>query len=186
MKTKKYVCSAMLGFLLVLTSAIAGAQETGYADELVDFGILPIDFPRSRAQGYGAPTPTTIPGAQVITTQALMEMRAGRPKPVIFVAYNAKSVIPGAIVADGAGEERLLGLDLEKFTRLLARETQDDKTRPVIFYCHGAKCWLSYNASLHAKEAGYTNVFWYRGGRDAWKAAGKKLQKLKSEDAAEE
>lgn len=186
MRTKSYFHGVVLGFLLSFASLIAGAQETGYADELTDFGIIPIDFPRSRAQGYGAPTPTTIPGAKVITTQALMEMRAGKTKPALFVAYNAQSVIPGAIVVDGAGEERLLGPDLERFTSLLARETQGDKTRPVIFYCHGAKCWLSYNASLHAREAGYTNVFWYRGGRDAWKAAGKKLQKLKGEAASEE
>ena len=31
---------------------------------------------------------------------------------------------------------------------------------------------MSYNAALRAINAGYTNVKWYRGGIEAWKAAG--------------
>ncbi len=34
------------------------------------------------------------------------------------------------------------------------------------------ECWVSYNAALRAINAGYTNVLWYRGGIEAWKAAG--------------
>lgn len=159
--------------------ALSAAQDTGYADELKDFGVAPTDYPRT--QGYGSPTPTSIPGAKVVSTQELVEMRKADPKPVIFVAYGAQGVIPGAIVAEGSGEGRLLGSDLEKFTNLLAKHTNGDKSRAVVFYCHGPKCWLSYNAALHAKAAGYTNVYWYRGGRDAWKAAGKKFKKPQEE-----
>ena len=30
-----------------------------------------------------------------------------------------------------------------------------------------------YNLALRLRHAGYTNVYWYRGGREAWMAAGK-------------
>ena len=30
-----------------------------------------------------------------------------------------------------------------------------------------------YNLALRIHHAGYTNVYWYRGGREAWEVAGK-------------
>jgi rhodanese-related sulfurtransferase len=35
---------------------------------------------------------------------------------------------------------------------------------------------MSYNAALRAIAAGYSNVLWYRGGIEAWKAAGMPVQ----------
>jgi len=46
-----------------------------------------------------------------------------------------------------------------------------DKSRPMVFYCVDAECWLSYNAALRAIKLGYTNVMWYRGGVAAWRTA---------------
>ncbi|HEX9758148.1 MAG TPA: rhodanese-like domain-containing protein [Nitrospiria bacterium] len=43
------------------------------------------------------------------------------------------------------------------------------KTTPIIFYCNAGKCWKSYKASKAAVEAGYTNVYWLRGGIPQWK-----------------
>ena len=40
--------------------------------------------------------------------------------------------------------------------------------RPIVFYCL-ADCWMSWNAS--AVGWGYTNLYWYRDGIDAWEAA---------------
>jgi len=30
-----------------------------------------------------------------------------------------------------------------------------------------------YNLALRIRHAGYTSVYWYRGGREAWEVAGK-------------
>ena len=38
-------------------------------------------------------------------------------------------------------------------------------------YCVDANCWLSYNAALRLHALGYENLYWYRGGIAAWKAA---------------
>ncbi len=43
-----------------------------------------------------------------------------------------------------------------------------DKRTPIIFYCNGPECWKSYKASTTAIRAGYTRVFWLRGGIPAW------------------
>ena len=43
---------------------------------------------------------------------------------------------------------------------------------PVVVYCQSTHCWMSYNAALRAINMGYSNVLWYRGGIEAWQAAG--------------
>lgn len=104
-------------------------------------------------------------------------MLVNNTPPIVVAAYSAKAAVAGAFVMDGAGEERLLGPDRERFEKGLATLTGGDKAKAVVFYCHGPGCWLSYNASLHAIDLGYTNVLWYRGGRDAWKEADQKFKK---------
>ncbi|MDQ6638660.1 MAG: rhodanese-like domain-containing protein, partial [Pseudomonadota bacterium] len=74
-------------------------------------------------------------------------------------------------MGNGIGEQRMFGKDRDGFPKALERLTGGDKSRAVVFYCRSSSCWHSYNASLHAIEAGYTNVMWYRGGIDAWRAA---------------
>ena len=57
-------------------------------------------------------------------------------------------------------------------TQLLAQLASGDKAKPMVFFCASSQCWLSYNAALRAVAAGYSRVYWYRGGVDAWTAAG--------------
>jgi len=166
-----FLCTVAMALMTVTTFA----QDMGFADELKDYGIAATKYPRSRSSGYGSETPTEIPGAKVVTTKDLMSMLASKTKPIMVAAYNAKKTIAGGVVMDGAGEDRLLGQDKEKFANALSGLTSGDKSKTLIFYCHGSKCWLSYNATLHAMDLGYSNVFWYRGGRDAWKEAQQKF-----------
>jgi len=35
---------------------------------------------------------------------------------------------------------------------------------------------MSYNAAVRASRMGYSQVLWYRGGIEAWKAAGQRVQ----------
>ena len=50
--------------------------------------------------------------------------------------------------------------------------TNGRKDFPIVFFCQGVRCWESYNAVLRAWNAGYRNVYWYRGGLQAWQQAG--------------
>ncbi len=47
-----------------------------------------------------------------------------------------------------------------------------DKSTAIIFYCNAGECWKSYKASNAAIKAGYTKVYWMRGGIPEWKAKG--------------
>ena len=49
--------------------------------------------------------------------------------------------------------------------------TANNPNRALVFFCQGARCWESYNAALRAIHAGFTAVYWYRGGVLAWEAA---------------
>lgn len=168
-------CRLVAGVAVALLTATASAQDTGFAEELKDYGVSATKYPRSKSSGYDSATPTEIPGAKVVMTKDLIGMLASDSKPIVVAAYGAAKTVRGAIVMDGAGEDRLLGLDKDKFANALSSLTSGDKSKPIVFYCHGPKCWLSYNATLHAVALGYSNVYWYRGGRDAWKEADQKF-----------
>lgn len=47
-----------------------------------------------------------------------------------------------------------------------------DKAHQLVFYCLGVKCTASWRAAEKAIEAGYENVFAFRGGLPAWEKAG--------------
>ena len=71
-------------------------------------------------------------------------------------------------------------MDVERqdFGRILQQATRGNKQTPLVLYCLSNHCWMSYNAALRAIQLGYTNVLWYRGGIEAWQAAG--LQTVQS------
>ena len=59
----------------------------------------------------------------------------------------------------------------QNLRKQLTALTKNSLTMPIVFFCEGAVCWESYNAALRAEKMGFTRIFWYRGGINAWKAA---------------
>jgi len=47
-----------------------------------------------------------------------------------------------------------------------------DKNAPMIMFCNAGECWKSYKASIVARDAGYKQVYWLRGGLPEWVAKG--------------
>jgi rhodanese-related sulfurtransferase len=43
------------------------------------------------------------------------------------------------------------------------------KDAPAVFLCNGPECWKSYKASKGALAAGFTKVYWFRGGMPEWR-----------------
>jgi PQQ-dependent catabolism-associated CXXCW motif protein len=124
---------------------------------------------------FDAPTPTHIRGARTITTVELESLLASdRPPLLVDVIGGEQTVsLPNAVWLRDAGTGRHLDDDIQAWFDLhLSRLTNRDKTRPIVFFCASRMCWLAHNATLRALDLGYTNVSWYRGGRDAWQAAG--------------
>ena len=171
---KPIIRAALLLFSFTLMGA-AHAQKF-YANENSNDGI----DPRSsyRFEDYHAPTPHTVPGAKTIHTEELYKTLQGDNKPLLIDVLGGPphQTLSGAIWWPGSGVghkgESASADALTKFTRKLDELTGWDKARPVVFFCLSNQCWLSYNASLRALAGGYTNVMWYRGGLESWKAAG--------------
>ena len=142
-----------------------------FAFEDKDWGIAPWSVPRT--DRYHAPTPLTIPGAKVIRTQDLKMLLDTNKNIVVIDVLDTKDrkTIPQAIWMPGLGDGRFFGAEKGRMAVAMAKLTGDNKDRPIVYMCLNSQCWLSYNAALHAVEAGYTNVYWYRGGTEAWYAA---------------
>lgn len=127
---------------------------------------------------YHSRTPITAPGAERVTTADLVKLMNGPDRPVLVDVgqWNAvHGTLPGAYWFQGGGVVAPTAEETDKISDLLGRLLDSllgDKDRPVVFFCTGPDCWLSHNATLRAVARGYRHVRWYRGGIDAWRAAG--------------
>jgi PQQ-dependent catabolism-associated CXXCW motif protein len=164
-----------LAVLILAGSAQAqqAAGANGYADEDRDWGIAPTK--RLRQQPYHGPTPLMIPGAQAVRTRELRAMLAGPGSPILVDVLSEEGhvTLAGAVWLSGAGRGANFVDPVQSLlAQLLAQLAGGDKNRALVFFCANSQCWLSYNAALRAVAAGYSKVYWYRGGVEAWIAAG--------------
>lgn len=152
---------------------------TPFANEDRDWGVAATDTPR-RASLH-APTPRSLPGGRVVKTLELKALLdANKDVVVIDVLESAtRTTIPGAYWLHGAGNDQFFHAEKLRFIEALETLTARDKTRPLVFLCISSECWLSYNASLRAIEAGHKDIIWYLGGTDAWRGAGLELKQPK-------
>lgn len=154
-------------------AAVAPVPEQNYADEATDWGIeQPVDF---RTGDYHQPTPIEAPGVLRISTSALSQLIASSTSPVLIdvLEGNGHNSLPGAVWLPGGGRGfEVTSQTQERFVSRLVQLTDGDMDKTLVFFCLGPDCWLSWNAAVRAAELGYTDVRWYRGGVDAWRAAG--------------
>lgn len=124
------------------------------------------------------PTPISIPGGQVISTEALYGMMQQNPNGFLLLDVlgsgeylpQAQAAVPAA--APGSFNDQTQ----QQFGQYLSQTTGGNKATPLVLYCQSTQCWMSYNAALRAVNLGYTRVLWYRGGLEAWQAAGLPVQ----------
>jgi PQQ-dependent catabolism-associated CXXCW motif protein len=149
-----------------------------YSFEAEDWHVAPTTTPRSSP--YHAKTPTTIPGGRVIRTMELKALLAKDKRVIVIDVLDSKerNTISGAFWLHGAGDGPLGAAAKSRYEAVLEKITSGDKNRSLVFLCLNSECWLSYNAALHALEAGYKDVIWYRGGTDAWRGASQKTMKV--------
>jgi rhodanese-related sulfurtransferase len=128
-----------------------------------------------RTQKFMDITPQAIEGIKTITTQDVAKMlMSSSPPNLLEVTGGNPAVLPGSnSIAFGGNAFDNQALDTafaERFTALLAL-LAPDKSAPLVLYCFGRNTWFSVNAALRAKNAGYSNLYWYRGGVESWSAA---------------
>jgi hypothetical protein len=60
----------------------------------------------------------------------------------------------------------------ERLERKLHALTGGDTAKPIVAMGFNVAHLDGYNLALRIRHAGYTNVYWFRGGREAWEMAG--------------
>jgi rhodanese-related sulfurtransferase len=109
--------------------------------------------------------PAALDGATVITTgqlvQSMRERDAGSNPFWLIDARGCSQepTIPTAVCLAGNSIQELEAKAPNKATQL-------------VVFCHDGACPMSFNLASQAVAAGYSNVFWYRGGVNAWAASG--------------
>lgn len=177
---------AVVAALLLFCASHSQAQ--GYAEEERNWGVAPSTA--LKPAPYTAPTPIEIPGARLVRTDELKRLLAAeteseRPLLVDVASGEAHVTLAGGLWWPGVGRgANFLDTIQGEFATRLEQVTGGKKTRPLAFYCVNSQCWLSYNASLRAVALGYTQVLWYRGGVEAWRAAGLPLGQVREPWAA--
>ncbi|NNE21373.1 MAG: PQQ-dependent catabolism-associated CXXCW motif protein [Rhizobiales bacterium] len=159
---------------------------------------LDVDEPSGyRMKAFRADVPDTLTGATVVDTrQAEKLWRQGStvfldvlPRPVkpnnlpkgTVWRDKKRETIPGSFWLPNVGYGRLHPTMHDYFKNHLERLTQNDLTRPVLFYCLD-RCWMSWNAAKRALEYGYSHVYWYPKGTDGWSLDGLPLEEKLPEE----
>jgi PQQ-dependent catabolism-associated CXXCW motif protein len=171
--------SLALGFVALLAPIAAGAQSDAPVPEPDGY----------RMDRFRAPVPTTLKGATVLSTKevealagaaVLIDVLPRPPKPEglkegTIWRPRPRSNIPGSVWLPNTGFG-VLPISVEAYFRdNLTRLTEGDPARKLVFYCL-ANCWMSWNAAKRALTYGYSQVYWYPEGTDAWSAAGLPLE----------
>ncbi len=140
-----------------------------------------------RMDQYRAPTPATLQGAQVVSTEEARVLWQGKeaafidvlpqvPKPGNLPAgtlwrQQPHDDIPGSIWLPDTGYGALSPPLEAYFSRGLVRASGNDKDHLLVFYCL-PDCWMSWNAAKRALALGYRRVAWYPDGVVGWQKAG--------------
>jgi tetratricopeptide (TPR) repeat protein len=158
---------------------LAGARD--HADENADFGVPTDQLLHNEVAGR---TPNDAPGARTIRTPELvLLLAAARPLVIDTVSNSWGRSIPGAVGLKFSG----LGGSFtdeaqDRLRRKLSALAAGDPNGPVVAVGWNSERFDGRNLTLRLVALGYTNVFWYRGGREAWEVAGLPESELAMQD----
>ena len=146
----------------------------GYRDHAepdADYGVPSDDRLHGDLVGL---TPMTAPRVTTIRTTELETLQAER-KPLVVdtMLYSWGHSIPGAVGLAGSGRGgELSGPMTERLGRKLHEMTEGDLSTPIVAMGWNSERFDGRNLALRMVALGYKQVYWYRGGREAWEVAG--------------
>jgi adenylate cyclase len=147
---------------------LAGFRD--HADEDADFGVIASDELRAPLAGY---TPRTAPGAETIGTDALPALleRHG-PLVIDTLGHFWGTSLPNAIGLQNSGVGgRLTDALQRRLERAMPTLTNGDRSRPIVVVGFNSERFDGRNLAIRLAALDYRNVYWYRGGREAWEVA---------------
>lgn len=126
------------------------------------------------APSFAATTPDKLDGVKVVTAEQARDLQAkGAPMVDTRVAAEyAEKTVKGALsVPYKEKSAKEPGFDPKADSFDLGK-LPGDKAKPVVMFCNAGECWKSYKAAVVARDAGYKQVHWFRGGMPEWSAKG--------------
>ena len=158
--------AALPGFQHFL-DGLSQAGMPRFADETQDDHLAP--SATDLTGGDFAPTPLSVPGATTLRTETLRAwLRGGRAVLIIDVGTGT-AVIDGAVWRNNvAGDVAQDAFAEDTAAAFLARSPG----APVVVMADGTYGVSSYNTALHLASHLSGQVYWYRGGEEAWAKAG--------------
>jgi tetratricopeptide (TPR) repeat protein len=152
---------------------LKAAGNRDHLDPNADFGVAPDNGLHEYLQGK---TPTIAPGVTTVDTERLAGMLENdKPTVIDTMDYSWYRSVPGAVGLQFRGNTHGTFDDVvQKRLELKLRElTGGNLAKPIVAMSFNVSYFDGYNLALRLRHAGYTNVYWYRGGREAWEVAGK-------------
>lgn len=126
------------------------------------------------APAAAAVTPEKLDGVKVITAEQARDLQTkGAPMVDTRVAAEyAEKTVKGAVsVPYKEKSAKEPGFDPKADSFDLGK-LPGDKAAPLVVFCNAGECWKSYKAAVVARDAGYKQVYWFRGGMPEWSAKG--------------
>jgi len=105
--------------------------------------------------------PESIPGIKTVNASQTIELILNVPKLIVVDARLPEEYLKGHI-------ENSISLVDSAINKETLAQIIDNKETPVLFYCNGPRCLRSSHAAQKAQLQGYTNIYWFRDGWDAW------------------
>jgi class 3 adenylate cyclase/TolB-like protein len=152
-----------------------------HAEPDADYGVPGDDHLHGDLVGL---TPTTVPGGRTIVTTELQSLLADQnPLVIDTMLYTWGHSIPGAIGLAGSGRGGALsGSMTERLGRKLEQMTRGDLSVPIVAMGWNSERFDGRNLALRIGTLGYKQVYWYRGGREAWEVADLPVENLAPQD----
>lgn len=105
--------------------------------------------------------PPSVSGTTLVNAEQALEVILASPKIVIIDSRHAEEFAKGHI------EGAISLLDTDTTAKSLGKHVSDKNT-PILLYCNGERCMRSSNAATIAVNAGYSKIYWFRGGWMEW------------------
>jgi rhodanese-related sulfurtransferase len=126
------------------------------------------------AGASAADTPDTLAGVKIVSAETARKM-GGQGVPLIdtrvATEYADKTIKGAKSVPYREKSAKEVKFDRSKDEFDLSK-LPADKNAPLVFFCNSGECWKSYKASVVARDAGYKQIHWLRGGMPEWVAKG--------------
>jgi adenylate cyclase len=148
---------------------LAGLRD--HADEDADFGVP------AHAALHGALaglTPNDVPGSTTLRTAEFVRfLEESQPIVIDTMTYFWGQSIPGAVGLKYAGlGGSFTDAAQDRLHSKLRELSIGDSNRPIVAVGWNSERFDGRNLALRLAALGYTQIYWYRGGREAWEVNG--------------